>query len=388
MRWLSGNTIEIVQGNQAWRFEDIGDHWTLKNNPGASVVKANQKAGHRLAITLREGLNEPPHLVATDLHTGVSRTILDIEPRIRQFKLGRVEMLDWKDSTGMAWRGRFYHPVGTIAGPVPLVIQTHGYAPDTEFSLLGDGDAYITTSMAAQALAARGIAVLQIQDPPGTETPAEPAAFMRGCSSIIAELARRGWIDTNKVGLVGFSRSGWYVEYTLTHSSFNYAAASIADNIDSSYVQATFYNYLALDFELQNGGSLFGDGLMHWLKEAPGFNVDKVHTPVRLERDAGGIVGAVLGQWEVYVRLHDLGKPVELFLIPDSTYASHPVQIPAQQLSSEGNMVDWMDFWLNGHEDTGPGKAAQYRRWEKLCDLQTTQKLNQPTFCVHSSRTQ
>jgi hypothetical protein len=30
-------------------------------------------------------------------------------------------------------------------------------------------------------------------------------------------------------------------------------------------------------------------------------------------------------------------------------------------------MVDWFDFWLNGHEDPDPEKADQYRRWRGLC---------------------
>ena len=32
----------------------------------------------------------------------------------------------------------------------------------------------------------------------------------------------------------------------------------------------------------------------------------------------------------------------------------------------------------------GDAKAAQYERWEKLCDIQVTQNPNQPAFCVRS----
>jgi hypothetical protein len=29
-------------------------------------------------------------------------------------------------------------------------------------------------------------------------------------------------------------------------------------------------------------------------------------------------------------------------------------------------LVDWFDFWLNGHEETQPAKANQYTRWRAL----------------------
>jgi hypothetical protein len=29
-------------------------------------------------------------------------------------------------------------------------------------------------------------------------------------------------------------------------------------------------------------------------------------------------------------------------------------------------LVDWFDFWLNGHEDAASSKAEQYERWRKL----------------------
>jgi hypothetical protein len=43
-----------------------------------------------------------------------------------------------------------------------------------------------------------------------------------------------------------------------------------------------------------------------------------------------------------------------------------------------------MRFWLQGYEDPDDAKADQYRRWEKLCDLQVEQNPDRPASCVRS----
>jgi len=35
-------------------------------------------------------------------------------------------------------------------------------------------------------------------------------------------------------------------------------------------------------------------------------------------------------------------------------------------LAHEDLLVDWVDFWLNGHEDGAPDKSAQYARWRSM----------------------
>jgi hypothetical protein len=68
----------------------------------------------------------------------------------------------------------------------------------------------------------------------------------------------------------------------------------------------------------------------------------------------------------MFSNLRYLGKPVELFVIPDIEHGVHVLQNPAQRLASEGGTVDWFCFWLKGEEDPNPAKAVQYVRWNKL----------------------
>jgi hypothetical protein len=62
----------------------------------------------------------------------------------------------------------------------------------------------------------------------------------------------------------------------------------------------------------------------------------------------------------------------------------HDLTNPGLRTASQGGSVDWFRFWLQGYEDPATGKAAQYRRWEHLCDIQVEENPNEPAFCVRS----
>ena len=214
--------------------------------------------------------------------------------------------------------------------------------------------------------------MLQVEDKTTTDvlaTPREPEMYMAAYEAAIEKLAASGLVDREKVGLVGYSRTGWHVEYALTHSRFRYAAAITSDNLDGSYLQSLL---LWSDEHAKNTGARpFGDGLKVWLERAPAFNADKVRTPLRLQIESGGL-STVLAKWEMFSRLRQLGKPVEFYVIPDVEHGSHGLQNPAQCLAAQQGAVDWFDFWLNGREDLDPKKAQQYARWRKLRELQQT----------------
>lgn len=83
--------------------------------------------------------------------------------------------------------------------------------------------------------------------------------------------------------------------------------------------------------------------------------------------------------WEPYALLRYLQKPVALQLLNSD---EHVLTNPNARMASQGGSVDWFRFWLQGYEDPDPTKVNQYRRWEKLCDMQKAQAADPPTFCV------
>jgi hypothetical protein len=353
--------IDSLKGKTTQKayFRQNGETWSRANAP-------EQTAAATLPdIVLEEDMNTPPHIIAIDTPTGRKSLLMDLNPQFQHLALARVEEITWKDSHGNELKGGLYWPIDYLDGKkYPLVIQTHGWITNR---FLIDGS--FTTAFAAQALAGKGFFVVQDNGPDwhvyGTskEAPRAMAAF----EGAIDYLKRRGLIDQNRIGIIGFSRTDWYVTYTLTHSKQHFAAAALADGVDFSYFQYMAFSNVATgaagEFEQVYGGPPFGKTLSQWLKQSPAFLMDKIETPLRIQALGPW---SVLADWHWYSGLSRQGKPVEMIYIPEGT---HILEKPWDRMISQQGNVDWFCFWLKGEEDPDPAKAEQYERWRKLRNL-------------------
>jgi hypothetical protein len=247
------------------------------------------------------------------------------------------------------------------APPEEGIFSLYGY----EMSTLGPG----ISVFAAQPMANRGLFVLSVEETRVDGvwlTPQEPGVFARAYEASIRHLSRLGLIDEKNVGLVGFSRTGWYVLYALTHSEVPYAAAVVSDNADASYIQAAVSGF-PVQLSEAVGGEPLGQGLQAWLENAPAFSADRLITPLRLNVESGGL-RALIGRWEMYALLRHLNAPAEIYVVPDIEHGSHALQRPSQLAAAQTGAVDWFDFWLNGNEDLDPRKTEQYTQWRRLLE--------------------
>jgi hypothetical protein len=132
-------------------------------------------------VQKRESINEPPQLVAEDKVSGVSNVIWDPNPQLKDIDLGSAEVIHWKDDTGFEWEaGLLKPPNDTLGKRYPLVIQTHGFSKG---QFLSTGS--FTSAFAARALAAQGIAVLQMgENPNNLDTPKEGPDQARSVSVV------------------------------------------------------------------------------------------------------------------------------------------------------------------------------------------------------------
>ena len=337
-------------------FGKSGETWSKASAP-------EQAAAPPLPdIVLDEGMNTPPRIVAIDARTSQKSMLMDLNPQLQNLALAKVEEITWKDSHGNEVKGGLYWPPDYVAGrKYPLVVQTHGWNPERFWM-----DGPYTTGFAAQALAGKGFFVVQAPDPDPRlwDTVKEAPTAMAAYESAIDYLDRRRLIDRNRVGITGFSRTYWFVTYTLTHSKHHFAAADITDGVDYGYFQYMVWNAAAAsEFEQVNGGPPFGKGLSRWLKRSPAFLMDKIEAPLRIQAlDPFSL----LGSWHWFSGLTSLGKPLEMIYIPDGT---HVLEKPWDRMISQQGNVDWFCFWLKGEEDPDPAKAEQYTRWRHLRNL-------------------
>jgi dipeptidyl aminopeptidase/acylaminoacyl peptidase len=315
-------------------------------------------------VTVDEGIDAPPKLRVVDASTGAHSTLMDLNPQFHRLQFGRVEAVEWKTVRGDAVEGGLYYPSEYRTGlRYPLVIQTHGFMPK-RFSMSGLLD--WSSAYAARPLASRGFFVLQVGDyknealqNEAKNTPREAELEVAKYEAAIDYLSERNLIDPDRVGIVGFSRTFYHVASALIRSTRQFRAASLVDGIDASYLQ--FLMFGQADSARLNGGQPFGEGLVTWLKRAPGFNADKVRTPIRLVSTGSG--GGWLSQWEWFALLKEMGKPVDFVYFPD---AEHLMVKPWERRAAMEGLIDWCRFWLKDEQDPSPEKQDQYARWRDL----------------------
>lgn len=340
-----------------------------KNGTVWQKLDAIERDREQARIVVEEDLNSPPRLVAENTVNHSSVLLLDLNPWFSEVKFGKVENIRFSGSDGHERNAGLYYPADySPRTRYPLVIQTHGWSPRLHrFAVNG----FSTTSNAAQALAGRGIMVLQVDetDDSAKYTPRDGPQATAVYEGAIDFLDQKGLIDRSRVGVIGFSQTCYYVKYALTHSKYRFAAASVADGHDSGYFEYLLYAGTGdataeLENEGQNGGLPYGSTLKSWVENSPGFNIDKVNTPMLI---TALNPGSLMREYEWYAASKRLSKPAELLYIQDG---SHELEKPWDRMASQGSNVDWFDFWLNGHEDPNPAKAEQYQRWRELRKLQ------------------
>jgi len=311
-----------------------------------------------IAVQLKEDVNTPPRLYVSSLPIHRDTLLLDLNPQFSSLRFGIVNPIEWEATDGHTVLGGLYLPPDFQPGRrYPLVIQTHGFRPD-QFSM--DGRSEWSSGFAARPLAAKGIVVLQVggaknrDDFKYADAVSEGPREMSAYEGAIDHLDSLGLIDRDRIGIVGFSRTVFEVAYTLTHSKYRFAAACLVDGIDGGYFQEIAFG--PGDGVFLNGAEPAGHGLEEWLKNSPGFNLDKVHAPIRLV--ALGPSG-VLEVWEWFAVLSRLSRAVELMYLPQ---AAHLIVKPRERMAAQQALLDWFCFWLEGRSDNA-GAKEQYQRW-------------------------
>jgi hypothetical protein len=372
--WLSPATVEIRSTNDLGadpkvdRLVREDGHWRVV---AATDLKPNARPTIRLET--RQSLNRPPQIFAVESGSGQSRLVLDPNPHLlERFKLGRVERMSGSLSNGKQWIAQLMYPADYTPGArYPVVIQSdYGHVFGKEdftldgtwaFSGMGLGPS-LFPSTPGQLLATQNIAVLTLSVLHFASGSGQDDDYQLAFESLAEQLVASGIADPHKIALVGFSRNGHWVEFTLAHSKFPFAAAIAADNYDPSYIQSSLANWRNEDAQM-NGAPAFGEGLQKWLARSAGFNAEHIHTPLYMIGQSGGIQ-YIIGKWEIFSRLRYLKKPVEMYLMPEAdTHPSHTPQNPRQIMAIQEAAVDWLNFWLTGREDLSPQKRDQYRRW-------------------------
>ncbi len=323
--------------------------------------------GHVL-VAISQAPMIPPDLTLLDLRTKETTLLTDLNPEYRSIALGETEKLEWTTRYGSKCAGLMIKPIGYETGKrYPMVFLA---APVRKDFI---SDAGYTTAYAPQSLANSGFLVVVAQYPIDNkvskgEFPGEMSVaynWMAMVESAVDLLSDRGIVNKNNVGIGGFSRTSWLARFTITHSTYSFVAASLADSSLYSYGQYYRYNSLrAIEgAENQIGGPPYGQTFEYWLKYSDPFNADRVRAAVLME-----FTPPIENAYEFFVALARQGKPVELYHYPKG---AHPLDTPFERVASLQRNVDWFRFWMQGYEGKAPDyDPGQYVRWRELRKLQ------------------
>ena len=319
----------------------------------------------RRFVGIHETPTKPPDLWLLDIKTGHQTALTEINPELQKQTLGRVEKINWIGSNAAPNWGYLIYPVSYEAGTrYPCVIL----CKDWDESFIHGGNGGLIANFAPQALANCGFVVLMLEDTAGPcrkgtwkELPggiSEAFRAMDAFETARRELDGRGLIDPARVGIMGFSRSSWHVDFTLTHSQEKWAAAVSADSGIYNYGTYLGDKNLRSGMAAMYGGPPCGGTFKAWLDYAPPFSARRVRTPLLMQYN-----GLISMAAEFYSALTAQGKPVELVFFPEG---KHILDLPLQRLGSMQGSLDWFRFWLQGYENPNPQYPDQYARWHIL----------------------
>lgn len=295
------------------------------------------------------GASTPPRLVRIGAD-GAKSVIASPNPNPDSDGL-LAETIAWQVSGSRA-SGILIRP--KIPGRLPLFV--------TYYSCYGYVRGGVGDEWPLRALAAQGIAALCINAVPSKlEGPKRYQLGMEAIQAVVAELAGRGIVDPDRVGMGGLSFGSEVTMWTMMHSKLLKAASIASVQMEPAYYW----------FNARPGRETFADNVRKgwnvgrpdedpagWKRISPALNIDKIGAPLLMQLPESEARLSI--ELQSKLGLAGLG---EMHIFP---FAPHLKVEPRQKLAAYQRNLDWFRYWLKGEIDPDPAKAAQYQRWSKL----------------------
>ncbi|GAB3590168.1 alpha/beta hydrolase family protein [Hymenobacter daeguensis] len=309
---------------------------------GSYWVEMSVGRRNALAITANEP-GRPAELYYLASPTAAPRRLTDFNHETAALKLGRMEAVEWQSDELRPNGILTYPPDFDPAKKYPLVLMMHGgpfNASRTAFYGLG------------QAVAARGYVVFQpnyrgsdnlgyaFQRAIRNDAGAGPG---RDVLAGIAELERRGWVDTSRIALTGASYGGFMTAWLLGEPRrwrCAVAASAVVDLLDSYNLGD---NNAANAAHYGPSPWLSAENLARYRAQSPIARAPRWHTPTLVLHNVNDYRVPIANAYKLYHALKDNHVPVRFVAFPITAHVpSDPVR------SAEWNRlwVEWLDQYL------------------------------------------
>jgi dipeptidyl aminopeptidase/acylaminoacyl peptidase len=286
---------------------------------------------------------QPSELYYMTSASGTPKRLTDFNHEIASLTVGKAERFEWKGPDGFQEDGvLFYPPDFQKDRKYPLVLIIHGgpqASTTAQFSFLSQlmvTHGYVVFSPNYRGSDNLGNAYQRAiwndaGDGPG-----------RDIIAGIDALKKRGFIDTNKIGVTGWSYGGYMTSWLIGHYQIWKAAvagAPVTDMYDE-YNLADGNVSVRYNFK---GSPYVGENLKEYRAQSPITFAAQMKTPTLILHDTGDARVTITQGYSLYHALKDNGVPVKFIAYP---VAGHFPGDPVRAMDVDRRWVEWMDQYL------------------------------------------
>jgi dipeptidyl aminopeptidase/acylaminoacyl peptidase len=345
--WPDGSAL-LLSGTDGtrgalWRQPLRGPVQRIDLGAIASLSGVSMARTGAIALVGSEATRPPELYVLTP--NAAPRRLTDFNARFTTLALGRSERLTWPSNDGHVSDGVVTYPPGFDPRQRhPLVLVIHGgpTASSTEaFSSL------------VQLLAARGWIVFQ---PNYRGSNNLGNAYQRAIANDAAEgpgrdiiagitaLAARGFVDTTRVAVSGWSYGGFMTAWLIGRypSKWRAAVAGAAPVDITDMYALTDLNVMRRHAITES--PFVGDRLRAYMEMSPLIHLPKARAPTLVMSMTGDVRVVITGSYKIYHALKDNGVPVQFVAFPGG---GHSPGDPVRQLERDRRWVEWLARWLD-----------------------------------------
>lgn len=262
----------------------------------------------------------PDELYVMDSFSAQPRRLTDLNAFVDKLQLGRTETVNWKGPDGFREDGVLTYPVDFRQGrKYPLVLVIHG-GPE--------GASTERFSPLPQLLAAAGFLVFQpnyrgsinlgdkYQHAIYRDTGEGPG---KDAMAGLAAVEKLGMVDTNRIGVSGWSYGGYMTAWLTGHYKIWKAAVSGAALTDW-VMDYTIAYYQKGDLYFFGGSPWSGKYWKIWREQSPISYARNVTAPTLIMGDVGDPNVPLVNSYEWYHALRDNGVQVQFYAYPADTH--------------------------------------------------------------------